>query len=76
MRSDVRHHHATNQWHSFFAWFPIKIAVSKTAYRWVWLESVERTYIVGWGDGYYVYRDPRSELTPHQAIWWTPAADR
>ena len=44
----------SQEWHLWFAWFPVRLKISDTNIQWVWLESVYRKgneYISGENGG-------------------------
>jgi hypothetical protein len=47
------------EWHSWFAWYPIRIA----DYNCRWLETVERKFEYGYGGDYFIhYRLPKEPI--------------
>lgn len=53
MRWDRNHH--LQQWHSWFAWRPVRTEDGD----WVWLERVQRAYVIPGGNDpwpYWAYR--------------------
>lgn len=58
MRSAVKIQWEAGEWRPWFAWRPVRIKAGRMS-RWVWLETVDRSYKVrgNWDPSYtYFYR--------------------
>lgn len=54
-------------WHRWFAWYPIRIEIPRIAgaycYKRIWLETVERRFVGGWGCISKKYRELSHDQT-------------